>query len=51
MVARIEWGPIEAVTSVANEARKARNFIVESHDGFVKGQIVVTDDSDSAVTM
>ena len=28
MAVRIEWGPLEAITNVRNEACKARDFII-----------------------
>ena len=49
MAVRIEWGPLEAITNVRNEACKARDFIIQSHDGHVQGQIVVPDDADQFV--
>ncbi len=42
-------GPLEAMTNVRNEASKARDFIIQSHDGYVQGQIVVPDDADQFV--
>lgn len=49
MAVRIEWGLLEAITNVRNEACKARDFIIQSHDGHVQGQIVVPDDADQFV--
>lgn len=39
MAVRIEWGPLEAITNVRNEACKARDFIIQSHDGHVQGRL------------